>query len=85
MRIGDRDRNSSNFRNVPALRRRSSWGAWIAIVLVLVTGAFLWSQIDDPPDNTTMSSTTTPADADADDPAPAAPSMAPANPSTPGG
>lgn len=66
-----------------ALRWRSSMGAWIAGILVVVVAVLLWAQADRSPDSPTTSSTTTPSSSD--EPAPAGPAMAPANPSTPGG
>jgi hypothetical protein len=74
---------TSNDGRPRTLRRRSSLGAWIAGILVVVVAVLLWAQADRPTDNPTTSSTTTPPDAD--NPAPAGPAMAPASPSTPGG
>jgi len=63
----------------PVARRSSGWMAWVAILAVVVVGAFVWSQMGGTStDTTTTSSTTPPA---ASTPAPAAPATpAPATP-----
>jgi hypothetical protein len=68
----------------PAPRRSSGWMAWVAILAVVIVGAFVWSQMgDSATDATTTSSTTAPATGTASPtPAPAAPAnnAAPATP-----
>jgi hypothetical protein len=46
------------------LRRRSSLGAWIAGILVVVVAVLLWAQADRPTDNPITSSTATPPSSD---------------------
>lgn len=61
----------------PAPRSSSSWMGWVAVLAVIVVGAFVWSQMGSAPtDATTTSSTTQPA-------APAAPAPATPAPATP--
>jgi hypothetical protein len=65
----------------PVAPRRSMWGTWIAVIAVILVGAFIWSQMgNSPTDPATTSSTTPPAATEpAPTPAPATPS-APATP-----
>ena len=82
------DPNSNNtrpdLRTTPETRKSSSWMGWVAILAVIVVGAFVWSQMGgsttDPA--TTSSTATPPAVTEPAAPAPAAP--APAAPATGG-
>jgi hypothetical protein len=66
----------------PAARGSSSWMGWVAVLAVIVVGAFVWSQMGSAPtDATTTSSTTQPAAPAA--PAPATPAPATPAPATP--
>jgi hypothetical protein len=90
------DPNSNNtrpdLRTTPTSRRGSGWMAWVAILAVVIVGAFVWSQMgSSSTDPTTTSSTTPPAASDQSTaPAPVTPaappatSGAPASPSTGG-
>ncbi|QXC50709.1 hypothetical protein KHC17_23220 [Agrobacterium salinitolerans] len=76
----DRDlRPEVNISNEPRARTSSSWVPWLAIIVVVLVGVFVWSQMSGPTtDPATTSSTTPPA---ATDQAPAP--MAPTAPATP--
>ena len=90
------DPNSNNtrpdLRTTPETRKSSSWMGWVAILAVIVVGAFVWSQMGgsttDPA--TTSSTATPPAVTEPAAPAPAAPAApapaapAPAAPATGG-
>jgi cytoskeletal protein RodZ len=70
----------------PAPRGSSSWMGWVAVLAVIVVGAFVWSQMGSAPTDATMTSSTTqpatPAAPAPATPAPATPEPAPA-PATP--
>lgn len=71
--------NRPDLRTPVEPRSSSSWMGWVAILAVIVVGAFVWSQMGgSSTDPTTTSSTTAPA-AQSPTPAPAAPA-APATP-----
>jgi hypothetical protein len=62
-----------DLRTTPVARRSSGWMTWVAILAVVVIGAFVWSQMGGAPtDATSTSSTTAPAAGTATTP-PAAP------------
>jgi hypothetical protein len=63
-------------------RRSSSWMAWVAILAVVIVGAFVWSQMGGSSTDPTTTSSTTPPAADTATPAPATPA-APANNAAP--
>ena len=68
--------NRPDLRTPVETRKSSSWMGWVAVLAVIVVGAFVWSQMGgSSTDPTTTSSTTAP-------PAEPAP-MAPAAPATP--
>ncbi|TKT60081.1 hypothetical protein [Rhizobium sp. LC145] len=80
----DPDRTRYDSDAGPELRRRSRWGAWIAVILIALAGVVIWAQVgDEGRDSTRQSTTTSPPDPN--EPAPAGPSTPPINPSTPGG
>ncbi|MBB3946664.1 cytoskeletal protein RodZ [Rhizobium skierniewicense] len=66
-------------RTTPAAARKSaSWAPWVAVIVVLLVGGFIWMQMSTP--STTDATTSTPAPM-----TPAAPSnTAPASPNTGG-
>ncbi len=74
-----------DLRTTPVARRSSGWMAWVAILAVVVIGAFVWSQMGGAPsDATTTSSTTAPAETAPTPPAaPATPAPATPAPATP--
>ncbi|RWX76677.1 hypothetical protein EPK99_13440 [Neorhizobium lilium] len=60
-----------DLRTTPVASRSSGWMAWVAILAVVIVGAFVWSQMGgSTTDTTTTSSTTAPA-AGTTSPAPA--------------
>jgi hypothetical protein len=78
--------NRPDLRTPVETRKSSSWMGWVAVLAVIVVGAFVWSQMGgSSTDPTTTSSTTAPAAEPA--PAPAAPAApatpAPATPAAP--
>ncbi|SFA93489.1 hypothetical protein SAMN03159496_01020 [Rhizobium sp. NFR07] len=71
--------NRPDLRTPVETRKSSSWMGWVAVLAVIVVGAFVWSQMGgSSTDPTTTSSTSAPAA----EPAPATPA-APAAPATP--
>jgi hypothetical protein len=75
------DLRTPDLRNTTEIRpkRSSSWMTWVAILAVVVVGAFVWSQMggSTATDQTTTSSTTPPAQTQS------APAPAPMTPATP--
>lgn len=69
--------NRPDLRTPVEPRKSSSWMGWVAVLAVIVVGAFVWSQMGgSSTDPTTTSSTTAPAA----EPATPAPAPAPATP-----
>lgn len=67
----------------PAPRSGSSWMGWVAVLAVIVVGAFVWSQMGSAPTDATTTSSTTPPAAEQPAPAPATPAPATPAPATP--
>lgn len=74
-----------DLRTTPEVRRgSSSWMAWVAVLAVIVVGAFVWSQMGGSgTDPNTTSSTTPPAATTPAAPAPATPAQPPSNTASP--
>ncbi|TKT66958.1 hypothetical protein [Rhizobium sp. LC145] len=72
--------NKPDLRTTPESPRRSMWGAWIAVIAVILVGAFIWSQMGNSPTDPATTSSTTPPPATSE---PATPSPAPATPGAP--
>lgn len=68
-----------DLRTPPEPRGNSSWMAWVAILAVIVVGAFAWSQMGGTGTDPNTTSSTTPAVTAPASPAPATPE-APATP-----
>jgi hypothetical protein len=71
-----------DLRTTPVARRSSGWMTWVAILAVVVVGAFVWSQMSGGPTDATTTSSTAPAADTATTPAPVAPA-APADNAAP--
>jgi hypothetical protein len=70
--------NRPDLRTPTETRGSSSWMGWVAVLAVIVVGAFVWSQMGGSSTDPTTTSSTTPPAAEQTAPAPAAP--APATP-----
>ncbi len=81
-------RTTPGVNNNMEVRRSSSWVPWVAVLAVILVGAFVWSQMGSSPTDPQTTSSTTPPAADTTSPAPApvtpaAPPAADPAPATP--
>ncbi len=77
-------RNSPGVNNNMQVRRSASWVPWLAVIAVILVGAFVWSQMGgSTTDPQTTSSTTAPATDQQGATAPASPAVPPADNAAP--
>ncbi len=71
-------RTTPEYQNNVEVRRSSSWVGWVAVIAVLLVGAFVWSQMGGSSADPQTTSSTTPPAVENTTPAPAP--MTPAAP-----